>query len=116
MSSINGKVTQYTALSYIIRPRKTGNFTIAPATVAIGNQIAKSNAVNLTVTKGSGKPVSPQASSPFSNFFSFDEPEPQPEKSVSLSDYILHKGENVAAKVDRNMALRLETNKTEVFY
>lgn len=115
MSSINGKVTQYTALSYIIRPRKTGNFTIAPATVAVGNQIAKSNSVSFTVTKGSGKTVSPQASSPLSNFFSFDEPEPQPEKSVSLSDYILHKGENVAAKVDRNMALRLETNKTECY-
>lgn len=115
MSSINGKVTQYTALSYIIRPRKTGNFTIAPATVAIGNQIAKSNTVNLTVTKGSGRAASPRASSPLSNFFSFDEPEPEPEKSVSLSDYILHKGENVAAKVDRNMALRLETNKTECY-
>ncbi|MEO6537443.1 MAG: BatD family protein [Ferruginibacter sp.] len=113
MSSVNGKVDQYIALSYVVQPRKPGKINIDGASAVIGDKSYKSNPLSIVVqNKTSGNSSSRnQAANPFGNIGLFDEARPSPD----FSDYILHKGEDVASKVAHNMMLRLQTDKTSCY-
>lgn len=61
MQIINGSVSSTQTYSFTLQARESGNFTIGPATIeAEGNQYT-SNTIDITVTKGSGKPQQQQA-------------------------------------------------------
>ncbi|HEX4373927.1 MAG TPA: BatD family protein, partial [Puia sp.] len=45
MSNINGNISQYQSVSYVIQPTKTGKFTIAGATANVDGKQMKSNPV-----------------------------------------------------------------------
>jgi hypothetical protein len=109
----NGVVTQSISLSYILQPKKSGNFQIAASTAIIEGKTYKSNAVNISVStkKSSNKNPSTTNQSPFAAFDLFDEPKPQ----KRFEDYILRNGENVQENVSRNMQLRLQTDKTSCY-
>ena len=113
MSSVNGKVDQYIALSYVLQPRKAGTINIGSATAVIGGKAYKSNALSIVVqNKTSGNSPSPnQPANPFAGMDPFAEDR----SSAEFEDYILHKGEDVSAKVAHNMQLRLQTDKTSCF-
>jgi hypothetical protein len=53
-SNINGKTTQNTTLTftYVLAAKKTGNFTIGPASVKVGKNTIKSNPVTIQVVQG----------------------------------------------------------------
>ena len=51
-SIINGTVTNSSSVSYVLRPAKTGKFTIAGATAQINGKNINSNSVTITVVKG----------------------------------------------------------------
>jgi hypothetical protein len=113
MSSVNGHVKQYSALVFILKPKQTGKINIDAATVNIAGKMYKTNSTTLLVKNavsgnGSGNNT---ATNPFSNFDPFAEARP----STDFTDYILNKGENVTDKVNKNMQLRLETDKTSCF-
>lgn len=110
MTSINGSVTQYVALTYILRPKGPGTYSIAPATARADGKELKSNAVTIKVTNTVSQNAAPQNTNPLLGFNPFDEPVETP-----FNDYILKKGENVTDKINRNMFVRLQTDKTSCF-
>ncbi len=112
MSNVNGNVSQYIALSYILQPKSSGKFTINASTAVIGNKTVKSNPVSVVVkneTSGNSSPAS-QNTNPFSMMM----PEENPNK-IDIKDYVLHKGENLQDKVSKNMKLLMQTDKKSCY-
>ncbi|RYD77702.1 MAG: protein BatD [Sphingobacteriales bacterium] len=112
MSSINGVSKTYMAISYVVQPRRAGKFTIGESAIVVGGKEYKSGPIHFVVKNESGRTPSGQAATPFSN--PFIDPAP-PKVSEAYSDYILKKGESVPEKVNKNMQLRLQTNKTTCY-
>ena len=112
-SSVNGNVTSYSALVFILKPNKTGKIVIEGSVVKIAGKMYKTNTTTLLVKNeiSGNSPSNNNTVNPFSNFDPFEERRP----SLDFTDYILKKGEHVADKVNKNMQLRLETDKTSCF-
>ena len=112
-SSVNGNVTSYSALVFILKPNKTGKIVIEGSVVKIAGKMYKTNTTALLVKNeiSGNSPSNNNTVNPFSNFDPFEERRP----SLDFTDYILKKGEHVADKVNKNMQLRLETDKTSCF-
>lgn len=113
MTSVNGNVQQAVALSFILKPKQTGKLNIEPAFVQIGNKKYKTNATTLLVknaTTGNNAGTSLRGGA-FPNVDPFAAARP----SSEYNDYIFHKGDNVVEKVNKNMQLRLEVDKTTCF-
>ena len=116
-NTINGETSQYISLSYVLLAKKMGTIKISPATALIDGRTFKSNAINIVVSKnksaGSSQNNSGAASmqSMLSGYDPFNEPQAQ----TTFSDYILRKGENIQKKVNDNMQLRLQTNKSSCY-
>lgn len=124
MTSINGKVDQYVAIGYFLKPNSPGNYTIGPALARADGKEFHSNPVNIEVTNASSlSPSSPNNPShslsalgnsmaPFGNM-TFDFPtEPMTHR---FDDYILKKGENINDKVEKNLFVKLDVSKTSCF-
>jgi len=113
MTMINGAVKKYIAVSYILKPRAAGNFTIMPARAKADAGDYTSNPVKLKVTNQStGNSAAANAfNSPFGSMDPFAEPAPR----STFNDFILRKGENPADKIKRNMFVRLETDKKTAY-
>jgi hypothetical protein len=113
MTVINGDVKQYISLNYILKPKVPGNFTIAAATAKVDGKTLKSNTVSVRVSNtlaansGGGNNVNP----PFASINPFKDVVPQ----RPFNDNILHKGENAAEKVNKNIFIKLELDKTSCF-
>jgi hypothetical protein len=109
MTVINGAVKKYIALSFVLKPKTTGNFVIMPAKAKADAGDYTSNSVKLKVTtQATGNSAATNAfNSPFGNMDPFNEPAPR----STFNDFILRKGENPADKIKRNMFVRLETDK-----
>jgi hypothetical protein len=111
MESINGNTTQYTGITFILRPKSKGDFIIGPTTATADGKTVKSNAVKIkVVNEPTGNSIS--SNSPFSGLMNFDEPVV---KRGSFNDYILRKGENINDKINKNIFIRVETSKTSCF-
>lgn len=113
MTMINGVVKKYIALSFILKPKAAGNFTIMPAKARADAGNYTSNPVKLKVSNQStGNSAGVNAfNSPFGNMDPFAEPVPR----SAFNDFILRKGENPADKIKRNMFVRLETDKKTAY-
>ncbi|MFT3909120.1 MAG: BatD family protein [Ferruginibacter sp.] len=112
MVNMRGQVIQYLSFEYILKPKKAGTFTIDPALATIDGKNMKSNAVTVTVKNAlSGNSARTQMS-PYQNYDPYAQQEPV---NADISDYIFHKGDNVAEKVNKNMQLKLEVNKTSCY-
>lgn len=110
MESINGNTTQYSGITYILKPKAKGDFTIGPTTATADGKILKSNAVKIkVVSEPTGNSIS--SNSPFSGIMSFDEPI----KRGSFNDYILKRGENINDKINKNIFIRVEASKTSCY-
>lgn len=108
---INGKTTLSTGISFLIKPKYSGKFDIGPAIIRLKSGQVKTNKVTITVTDSPGSGIPP---SPFNNYSGadlFNEPQPQ----IAYSDMVLKKGEDVIQKINRNMELRLQTNKPSCY-
>jgi len=112
MTAANGVIKQYTALNFVLKPKAPGTYSI-PAAVAIadGNKYTSN-----TVTVQVSNKLAPgnngnNTNTPFPGFNPFDDTPPQP----AFTDYILKKGENAAEKINRNMFIKLETDKTSCY-
>lgn len=106
MSSINGSVTNYLAISFVFKTSKPGKFSIPGAVAIVSGKKYTSNSVQLTVKNQlSPNPNSNLAATPYGGLYSESKP------SNTFKDYIFKTGEDVASKVAKNMQLRLEVNK-----
>lgn len=114
MSNMNGVTRVSRSVSYVLQPKRAGKFTLGESAVVVAGKEYKSDPVSITVKNQSGKTPGGQAATPFFN--PYLDPPPASEAPVEdFSDYVLKKGENVADKVNKNMQLRLETNKTSCY-
>ncbi len=110
MTSINGSVSNYAAISFILKPEKAGTFTIPPGfAIADGRQI-KSNPVTIRVENKNnvaGAQTAPPVAPP--------PPADLTPHTHLIDDYILKPGEDPAEKIKRNLFIRMEANKTKCF-
>jgi len=113
MTMINGVVKKYIALSFILKPKATGNFIIDGALAKADAGDYKSNAVKLRVTAQSSgnNPGINLSSTPFNSIDPFAEPVPR----ATYNDFILRKGENPAEKIKKNMFVRVDVDKKSVY-
>jgi hypothetical protein len=113
MTMINGDVKQYISLNYILKPKGPGNFSIAAATAKADGKVLKSNTVSVQVSNtlaangGGGNNVN----SPFAGINPFEDAAPQ----RPFNDNILRMGENAAEKVNKNIFIKLELDKTSCY-
>jgi hypothetical protein len=110
MTNINGSVSRYYSVAYILRPVRPGRITIDPATAVLNGRPVQSNSLSIQVTTSSTG-HNPTTTSPFN--LPFDVPDPQPTKQIA--DYILRKGDNVQDKVANNLFVKLEVDKTSCY-
>lgn len=60
-SIVNGRMSSSLTLTYELRPKKVGTFTIGPGTVISGGERYKSNSVKIKVTNQSSTPAPPNS-------------------------------------------------------
>ncbi len=115
MSMVNGDVKKYVAISFVIKPKAPGNFTIPSTTARADGKEYRSNPVVVrvsnTISGGHSKSGGNAFSSPFLGLDPFADAAPD----NSYTDYILHKGENPLDKIKNNIIVKLETDKTSCY-
>ncbi len=107
----NGVTRQYVGYSYILKPKRKGNFSIGNAIAKADGKILKSNRVSVEVTNETGT-NNQNNNSPFNGLGLFDE---TPVAQTDNRDYILKKGENIQAKIDKNIFIKVDVDKTSCF-
>ena len=116
MSNINGNITQFVSLEFILKPNRTGNFTLGPGTAKANGKTLRSNSLSITINNSSSQNSTaspgPSALSPFANIFSDPIYEPRVKQ---FDDYILHKNERVPEKIKKNLFIKVSVNKTSCY-
>jgi hypothetical protein len=126
MSVVNGNMSQYKALSFVIQPEKTGKFTIGGATALVDGKHMQSNPVTITVTTATTGPGTnanpgngmPGGSGGVPNPFmqpSWPDPLRGEEPAEVDKDYILRPGENIHDKIRRNLFVRVQVDKNTCY-
>ena len=109
MSNINGNISQYQSVSYVLQPTKMGKFTITGATATVDGKLMHSNPVTINVIAGSSTNSSHNnAVQPFFHPIWPDEPEVNKE-------YVLKPGENVAEVLKKNLFVKVQVSKTKCY-
>ncbi len=110
MSIVNGAMSEYKGISYILQPKKTGTLTIKPATATIDGQVMQSNSLEISVhNQGAHGKTSPPGFSPLP-----DPSWPTARPPVDM-DEVLKPGENVEEKIKKNFFIRVEVSKTACY-
>jgi BatD DUF11 like domain len=128
MSIINGNMSQYKALSFVLEPTKTGRFTISGATATVDGKQMRSNAVTVNVHPGGSGAANAGGSAPGGSngpgagpfggnpFFQPSMPDPfGPEPGEVDRDYLLRPGENVKEKIKKNLFLKVQVDKNTCY-
>lgn len=110
MTFVNGALSKYEGISFMLQPTTTGKLTISGASAVVNGKNIKSNAVTIVVSNNPGS-KSPNTGPSF-NWNLPDLSQIQEEVS---EDFILKAGESVAAKIQDNLFPRLEVNKTSCY-
>lgn len=110
-SIFNGRRSEYIALIYVIQPKRVGNFTLAGATARVNGNIVRSNPVTIEVIKSAHGAVQAPPSSPQPGFT----PRRSAPVDEEVSDGILRKGEDVNAKLRKNIFLKVDVDKTNLY-
>lgn len=114
MSNINGVVKQYISLSFVLQPLQPGTIEIGTATAVVNGKKLNSSPLTLTVKNSNSGNNTAQANNNTSPFGSANPFEEEPSRE-EYNDYILHKNENIVEKINKNMQMRLVTNKTSCY-
>jgi BatD DUF11 like domain len=109
-SSVNGVVNHSVSVTYLLMPQKDGKLVIAPAQTKVKDKIIKSNSVSITVLNqlsGASTPgnIMPMPSVPGANTGS----------SGDVKDYVLKKGEDPIAKIQKNLVVQAEVSKKSCY-
>ena len=107
MSIVNGNMSQYKGVSFVLQPNKTGNFTIQGATAEVDGKAMRSNPVTIEVTSnstGNSGNINPllMPSAPR---------EPMPDDK----DYVLRPGENIVEKTKKNLFVKVQVDKNTCY-
>lgn len=115
MTSINGVTKVSRSISYVLQPKKAGKFIVGESAVVVAGKEYKCGATSLVVKNQSGRTPGGQAPGAFTHPFFDPMPEPPAPSREEYRDYILKKNENLPEKVNKNMHLVLQTNKTSCY-
>lgn len=115
---INGQMSQSISFVYILRGSQVGRFTIAAASARVDGNKLKSNPITITVTQSTagsqpsspGVQPAPQPAAP--NPFGFRRPNTGREDAQPA---IVRKGENAMDKIKKNVFVRVDVDKTDVY-
>ncbi|MBO9726997.1 MAG: protein BatD [Chitinophaga sp.] len=110
-SIFNGKRSEYIALSYLLQPKHVGSFTIAGAQARVNGNIVKSNPVLIEVRKGNAQPQQQQSPSPSAGF----PPHRGQSGGEDLPEGFLKKGEDINEKLKKNIFLKVDVDKTNLY-
>lgn len=107
MSIINGEVSRYRALTYILRPNKKGRLTIPGATATINGKKMQSNQLRIEVGEASTQPShpAPRPVDPLAN----------PYRRQPQEEYMLQPGESATEKIKKNLLVVLDLDKTTAY-
>jgi hypothetical protein len=119
MSIVNGNMSQYKALSFVLEPTKTGKFTIGGASATVDGKHMQSNSVTVNVHpggSGSANSNSQQGGggNPYGNnpFFQPSMPDPFGAEPGEVDrDYVLKPGENAKDKIKKGLFVRVQVDK-----
>jgi len=110
MSNINGNISQYQSVSYVLQPLKTGKFTIAGATANVDGKQMRSNPVSINVTtNSSGNARNNNNIQPFFHPIWPDEAEEE------NKEYILKPGENISDVIKKNLFVKVQVSKNKCY-
>jgi BatD DUF11 like domain len=111
MSIVNGAMTQYRGLSYVLQPKKTGTLTIKSASATIDGQIMHTTPIQIAVHNQS----SGQGNNSPPGFNPLPDPSwPRAQPPVDM-DELVKPGENVADKIKKNFLIKVEVSKTDCY-
>jgi hypothetical protein len=114
MSVVNGNMTQYQSVNYLLQPKKPGKFIIKPAAAQIDGKPLRTNTLQITVLdkNSTGNPAG-NATGP--GFSPLPDPSwPTAEPQVEM-DELVRPGENVSEKIRKNFFLRTDVSKTDCY-
>lgn len=112
-SIINGKMSQSISYVFVLKAEAKGRYTIAGATARVDGNKMKSNPVTITVEENNNTANNPNnnpQAAP-SNPFSF----PTPRSRVESEPGVLKKGENAMDKIKKNVFVKVDVDKTNVY-
>jgi BatD DUF11 like domain len=122
MSIVNGNMSQYKALSFVLEPTKTGKFTIGGAAAMVDGKHMQSNSVTVTVHAGASGSAnsSPQqgGGNPYGGnpFFQPSMPDPfSPDPGEVDRDYVLKPGENIKDKIKKGLFVKVDVSKSSCY-
>jgi hypothetical protein len=112
MSVVNGAMSEYKAITFLLQPQHTGKITIPGARATVDGKNMQSNSVVVSVHNGSG---SSQPAQPVSPFNPLPDPGwPGDERSVD-PQYLLKPGDNVSDIIRKNFFIKVEVSKTDCY-
>lgn len=124
MSIVNGNMSQYKSLSFVLQPVKTGKFTIGGASAVVDGKHMQSNSVTINVSASStgagggaanSQPVNPFPSNAFPNMNWPPDPFAMGSPMDVDKDIVLKPGENIKDKIHKGLFLRVQVDKTTCY-
>jgi hypothetical protein len=106
MSIVNGVMSKYEGISFVLKPINPGKITIPGASAMVDGKQLLSNSITILVTNTPSSKPGPTNVNPF---FGLSLPEDVPEVT---EEYLLRKGERAADKIKNNLLVKLDVNKT----
>jgi oxygen tolerance protein BatD len=109
MTIVNGAMSQYRGINFVLQPRKTGMLTIKAATATVDGQLMHTSPLQIMVRN---QPV--QNSNP-------PNPTPAPDPFWARGqppvdmDEVLKPGENVDEKIRKNFYVKVDVSKTDCY-
>jgi BatD DUF11 like domain len=118
MSVINGNMSQYKGLSFVLQPTHSGEFAIAGATAVVNGKKMQSNNITVTVHPG-GSGAAPSSPGGFGGFpgmqpFGPDPFGPPVPEAVDRED-VLKPGENVKEKINKNLFVKVQVDRNTCY-
>jgi hypothetical protein len=108
MTIVNGNMSQYKGISFILQPNKTGSFTIPGATAQVDGKSMRSNPVTIEVSTnstGNSANINPMQMPAM----------PADPMMPDNRDYVLKPGENIIAKTKNNLFVKVQVNKNTCY-
>jgi hypothetical protein len=105
MSIVNGKMSKSVSITYTLKPKRQGDFTIGAATAIINGTSSNSNTITIKVTAPSKQPQqSQQSNDPFDAFRQMQQPRQQESSESDILKY-----------AQKNIFLRVIPSKTTLY-
>ncbi|HMH22616.1 MAG TPA: BatD family protein [Puia sp.] len=125
MSIVNGNMSQYKALSFILQPVKTGKFTIGGAGAVVDGKPMRSNSITVTVNASAGNGSSGNSGgnnpssggvNPNTIFPQMNWPDPPGGDPTDIDrEYMLRPGDNIKEKIRKNLFVKVQVDKTSCY-